>query len=323
MKRIDMEAFAKMAASLRRPHHEGYYAMYSSVLGGITTEPALMTLPLDDHMAHRGDAVFEAMKFVEGGIYNLRAHLERLQRSAHAIALALPVSLEEMESIIVETARAGGRRAGYVRLYVSRGPGGFEANPYAVCGSQIYVAITSKPDSFMEKRPEGAVLGVSSIPPKAPFYARVKSCNYLPNALMKKEAVDKGLDMVVAFDEHGFMREGSTENIGVTTADGVLVFPDPDRMLRGTTMMRVMELARTLVADGTLTDIAFRDMMLEEIGTAREMLIVGTTWDVSMARQFEGQAVGDGKPGPVYTKLRALLLDDILSNAALRTPICA
>jgi hypothetical protein len=34
-----------------------FYAMYSSVLGGIVTDPALMVLPLDDHMVHRGHAV--------------------------------------------------------------------------------------------------------------------------------------------------------------------------------------------------------------------------------------------------------------------------
>lgn len=32
-------------------------AFYSSVLGGMTTEKALMTVPIDDHMCHRGHAV--------------------------------------------------------------------------------------------------------------------------------------------------------------------------------------------------------------------------------------------------------------------------
>ncbi len=319
MNRIDLAAFAQLAPSLRKPWHDGYYAMYSSVLGGVVTEPALMTLPLDDHMAHRGDAVFEAMKFVDGGIYNLRPHIERLRRSADAIALALPVSLDDMERIIVETACIGNRREGYVRLFVSRGPGGFDANPYAVCGSQLYVAITAMPPSFMEQRPEGARAGVSSIPPKSPMYARVKSCNYLPNALMKKEAVDRGLDLVVAFDEQGFMREGSTENVGLVNEDGVLTFPDPDRMLRGTTMLRVMELAKDTTGADAPTDAVFRETTRADIERAREMLIVGTTWDVSMVCQFEGKPIGDGRPGPVYRALRERLLEDIRTNTALRT----
>ena len=46
-------------ATLRDSVHgkaANFYAMYSSVLGGIVTDPAVMVLPLDDHMVHRGHA---------------------------------------------------------------------------------------------------------------------------------------------------------------------------------------------------------------------------------------------------------------------------
>ena len=36
-----------------------YLAFYSSRLGGITTDPALMVVPMDDHLVHRGHAVFD------------------------------------------------------------------------------------------------------------------------------------------------------------------------------------------------------------------------------------------------------------------------
>ena len=38
---------------------ENYLAFYSSRLGGITTDPALMVVPMDDHLVHRGHAVFD------------------------------------------------------------------------------------------------------------------------------------------------------------------------------------------------------------------------------------------------------------------------
>jgi 4-amino-4-deoxychorismate lyase len=60
----------------------GFYAMYSSHLGGIVTDPALMVLPLDDHMVHRGHAVFDTAMIVGGKLYQLEAHLERFLRSA-------------------------------------------------------------------------------------------------------------------------------------------------------------------------------------------------------------------------------------------------
>ena len=46
-----------------------YHAMYSSVFGGIVTDPALMLVPADDHVVHRGDGVFETLKCVGGAVY--------------------------------------------------------------------------------------------------------------------------------------------------------------------------------------------------------------------------------------------------------------
>jgi 4-amino-4-deoxychorismate lyase len=321
MKHIDLEAFAALAPGLRRPHHRRYYAMYSSVWDGLVTEPALMTLPLDDHMVHRGDGVFEAMKYVDGALYNLHAHLERLRHSALALHLAFPVPAADIARIAVETARAGGERNGMLRLYVSRGPGSFDVNPYSTCGSQLYVVASAAVPSFMDLHPQGAALGISAVAPKPPAMARVKSCNYLQNMWMKKEAVDRGLDTVVACDEQGFMREGATENIGIVTRERALLFPDPQRMLLGTTMERTLELARPLVADGRLAAAEHREITRADMDEAREILVVGTTWDVSMAHQFEGRPVGDGQPGPIYRTLRQRLLDDIHHNSALRTEI--
>ena len=79
--------------ALRRTVHAktaNFYAMYSSVLGGIVTDPALMVLPLDDHMVHRGHAVFDTAALIGGMLYQLDPHLDRLLRSAAGARIALP-----------------------------------------------------------------------------------------------------------------------------------------------------------------------------------------------------------------------------------------
>lgn len=43
-----------------------FLAMYSSVFGGITTDPAAMVIPMDDHMVHRGHGVFDTAAIVDG-----------------------------------------------------------------------------------------------------------------------------------------------------------------------------------------------------------------------------------------------------------------
>jgi len=138
---------------------------------------------------------------------------------------------------------------------------------------------------------------------------------------MQKEAVDKGVDFVVAFDARGCLAEGPTENVGVVTRERVLRFPDPHAILTGTTMMRVTELAAASVASGELSAVAFGDISRGELAGAQECLIVGTTRDVVAVTTFDGSPVGTGQPGPVSRRLGALLRRDILENSDRRTEV--
>jgi branched-subunit amino acid aminotransferase/4-amino-4-deoxychorismate lyase len=320
MKRFDLAAFESWARDMRRPYHHRYLAMYSSFLGGIVTEPALMFVPVDDHMTHRGDAVFEAFKCVGGALYNLQAHLARLEHSMAEIALKPPVPTATLREWVLETVGAGGQRDCEVRLFVSRGPGSFSPNPYDCPVPQVYIVVLRGKESFMTVHPGGARGRSSQVPQKGPFFSRIKSVNYLPNVLMKKEAVDHGVDFVAAFDEHGLLTEGATENVGIVTRDRRLLFPRIETILAGTTMLRVMDLARALAAEGGVREAAFDDVPREALLQAAELLVVGTTWDVTSAVEFDGAAIGDGQPGPVGRELNRRLVDDIRHNAALRTP---
>ena len=321
MRHFEISDFPYLAERLGRRSHEEYFAMYSSIYGGIVTDPALMAVPVDDHMVHRGDGVFEAFKSVNGKIYNMRAHLDRLKSSASALELELPVTLEDIGRRVVETVRAGGRQDCLIRLYVSRGPGSFDPDPYDCPESHLYVVITRLPEPFMEKHPTGATVKTSAVPPKTPFFARVKSCNYLNNVLMKKEAVDAGVNFVVGFSSEGLLLEGATANVGIVTAKRALAFPKLEGILRGTTMTRIMVLAGRLIESGELTEAGFADISRDDILDATEMLITGTTLDLIMAREFDGRTIGSGKPGPVYERLRALLTDDMRKNSYVLTPV--
>ena len=64
--------------ALRSRQPVKYWAFYSSQLGGIVTDPALMVIPFDDHMVHRGHGIFDTAGLVDGKIYDLeigRAHV--------------------------------------------------------------------------------------------------------------------------------------------------------------------------------------------------------------------------------------------------------
>jgi branched-chain amino acid aminotransferase len=258
---------------------------------------------------------------VEGNLYNLEAHLDRIEESARGVALRIPVTRERLLEILIRTVRAGGRRDCVLRVFVSRGPGGFSANPYECSKSQLYAVVTAVPPLFMSLHPEGARLLSSSVSAKPAGLAVVKTCNYVPNVLMKKEALDHGADFAVGYDERGFLTEGAVENVGIVTVKRRLLFPKPDRILRGTTMVRAMALAQDLVNGGELTAVGTADITRPDMWNAAEILMTGTTLHVAAAIELDGRRIGDGRPGSVYRKLSALLERDMRENRTLLTPV--
>ena len=304
----------------RAPHQAGYYAMFSSLYGGIVTEPLLMQVPVDDHLVHRGDGVFETIKCVDGQIYLLHEHLARLNHSATAIGLKCPWPREVLADLTRQTVRAGGRANCLIRILLSRGPGSLGVNPYDCPTPGLYILAHELKPPFMALHPGGARAAISRIPVKPSFFATIKACNYLPNALMKKEAVDMGVDFTLAFDEQGALAEGATENAGILTAEGDLRVPKPERILAGTTMLRVLELARPLVESGLLRSVGPGAISRVDISRAREIFIFGTTPDVTSVVEFEGHPVGDGKPGPVARALTACLERDLREPSPRLTP---
>ena len=81
---------------------------------------------------------------------------------------------------------------------------------------------------------------------------------------MRKEAEDAGVDFTVSIDEQGFLAEGPTENIGIITRNREFLVPRFDRILRGTTVSRAMELAESLLDAGDLVKMGEADLTPED-----------------------------------------------------------
>jgi len=316
---LSKDEFLEALENSRGSFQSNYYAMYSSVVGGIIKEPTCMMVPVDDHIVHRGDGIFEAFNCFDGKIFNLERHLARLMNSGKLLEYNMPFTSEEMTDIIKATVSAGEHKDCTVRLYVSRGQGSFGVSPYDCVKSNFYVVVTDRKPWFMTRHPEGASVAISKFPPKSDIFAASKNCNYIVNVMMKKEAVDSGVNFVVSVSEDGFVAEGATENIGLITQDKRLLFPEIDGVLAGTTMLRVMELAKTMVASGELMGVGFANLEPKDFECAKEVMMVGTTLNVTSVYQFCGKAVNNGQIGKLVNKLNDMIIQDIYGNEKLET----
>jgi 4-amino-4-deoxychorismate lyase len=312
----DSDVLSRLKA-LRERQPVNFSAFYSSQLGGIVTDPALMVLPFDDHMVHRGHGIFDTAALVGGKLYDLEAHLDRFVASAARSRLRLPGSRDEMRDIILRTTAASGRRDGSIRYWLSSGPGSLELTPAAGAEPGFFVMVfggLSYPERWYT---DGLKVMTTTYPIKAPLYAITKATNYLPNVLMQMEAKEAGFDNGVFIDADGHVGESSNMNVAFVTADGVFAHPTFDHILAGCTSLRLLELAPTLRDQGLITGIEVRDIPVAEARAAREMLLLGSSIKVAAIVQWDDQPIGSGRPGPVAAALLRLLDEDMRSSDRL------
>lgn len=258
-----------------RPHQKSYFSFFSTYDNQTTTDPKQMVVPIDDHGFHRGDGVFEACKWIGKKIWLLDAHLARLEKSCEKIKISLPRSIADIKMKIEELVSMAGVERGLIRIFVTRGPGSFGISPYESTASQVYIITTELKDWPLEKVQKGVAIRKSDIPPKKGLFAQVKSLNYLPNVLMKKEALDTGFDFSFGVGEQNEVLESSTENLSFIKGNQI-VSPLFDSTLRGTTLIRMTEL---LPQDSGMT-WQQRNFTYEELLQADEVFLVVTTIDV-------------------------------------------
>jgi 4-amino-4-deoxychorismate lyase len=317
LKTLSASEVIERLQALRTKQPVKYVAFYSSQLGGIVTDPALMVIPFDDHMVHRGHGIFDTAGIVNGRIYDLDAHLDRFLKSAERSKLALPCPRQEMREIIIRTTAASGRRDGSIRYWLSSGPGSLDLAPAAGAEPGFFVMIFPGLVYPERWKTEGVRVMTTTYPIKPALYAITKTTNYLPNVLMQMEAKAAGVDNGVFIDAAGHVGESSNMNVAFVMADGVLRHPKFDHILSGCTAVRMLELARGLVARGVLKGVEVVDIPVAEARAATEMLLIGSSVRVAPIVAWDGQPIGDGRPGPIAKALLEVVDQDMRTGDRL------
>lgn len=312
METSDSQTYLEAMLSAPRPGADRILAFYDHRVGLICTDARLLFVPLDDHLCHRGDGLFESICCRERRVFALDAHLARMREGAAALSLTPPCPWEEIRQRILDVARAGGRDHCDLRVFLSRGPGGFGVSPAECPMAGLYIVALASRLPTEDYYRKGLSAFTSAIPPKQEYLARIKNTNYLPNVFMAVEARRKGMDVAVTFEEDGHMGEAAIANIGMVDARGRLRSPEIRRILPGTTLLAALRLAaeRMPVVEGPI----HRD----EIADARELLLFTSATLCVAVTSFDGVPVGAGedrgRPGPVALWLRDALLAHMLAT---------
>jgi len=204
--------------------------------------------PLDRGFLY-GDAVYEVWRTYGGVVFAFDEHLERLQRSAAALALTLPFDRETLVAEIRRTTAAFVEHTGhvgplYLRLQVTRG-GGVIGLDVELADRPTFVLLVQKlrlPPP--EKLRTGLVLSVARELRRNPCDSldpAWKTGNYLNNLLCLREARSRGADEVVMLNHAGRITEAAVSNLFFVRRNAIVTPPLSAGLLGGITRALVLE----------------------------------------------------------------------------------
>jgi branched-chain amino acid aminotransferase len=253
-----------------------------------------------DHGFLYGDGIYETLRSYNGKIFLLQKHLARLKQSAEAIALTLPLSLDELGDALRESITVNKLQDAYIRIQISRGPGDIGLDP-ALCPAPTTVIVT-KPfhDYPREHYENGVSLSVVQTRRNHPLALSpaIKSTNFLNNILAKIESLRAGAYEGIMLNWKGYVAEGTISNIFIARR-GVITTPGLDAgILEGVTRDLVLHLART-------SGIKTRESLIrpKDLLHADECFITNTTIEVMPVASIDGSLIGNGRPGAMTRTL--------------------
>jgi branched-chain amino acid aminotransferase len=264
------------------------------------------------HSLHYGLAAFEgirAYKRADGGsyVFRLKEHTNRLFDSCKMALLKPEFTREQINAACVDVLRANGMAEGYLRPLVFVGDGAMGV--YAPNNPVRTAVICWKWGAYLgdEALKNGIRCKISSF---ARHHINVSLAKakmtgqYTNSVLAKREAKLGGYDEAIMLDAHGYVSEGSGENLFMVKR-GVLYTPDlASSILEGITRETVITLAR----EEGLTVVETR-ITRDQLWLADEVFFTGTAAEITPVREVDNRPIGEGVVGPVTKRLQARFFD--------------
>jgi D-alanine transaminase len=260
------------------------------------------------HIEDRGyqlaDGVYEVWAVFDGKLADAEGHFARLWRSLDELRIAHPMGKAALTCVLREAVRRNKVSNGLVYLQVTRGVARRDhafPNP-AVPPSMVVTAKSVDREVAEAKAAAGA--SVISVPENRWGRCDIKSVGLLPNALAKQAARERGAVEAWFVDDLGLVTEGASSNAWIIDAEGNLRTRDTNaNILRGVTRSTLLEVIREAGLP-----INEKPFTIAEAQAAREAFITGAGTLVLPITQIDGAMVGDGRSGPVATRLRRLYI---------------
>lgn len=254
-----------------------------------------------------GDGVYEVVPVINGKLVDKEYFLERLNRSLDELSIAWPCRKEQYMEVLNELISRNNLQEGIVYSQVTRGAADRDF-PFPLDSIPSFVAFTSVMELLNNSEIE---TGISVVTTEDLRWKRrdIKSVNLLGQVLAKQDAISRNAAegwMV----EDGIVTEGVSSSAYIIKNNILITRPLSNLILPGIRRRTLLEIAK-----GAGILVNERAFTVDEAQVADEAFISSATTMALAVISIDGQTIGDGKPGPITQRLRALYQKRVLEEA--------
>jgi D-alanine transaminase len=246
-----------------------------------------------DRGIYFGDGVYEVVRSYNDRIFALEDHLQRFSNSLASIKIE-GVDIEQVRGRVQKAFEAAGISNAKIYFHITRGSETREHDWDTNLEPNFFLTVTEAQDDA-EAKING--IAVSSYPDLRWKRCDIKSLNLLPNVLARHDAAEKGCDEAILVDDSGFITEGSHSTFFAINGQTLRTAPLTVNILPSITRKFVIKAANNIELEVNETSFT-----VQQVVDSDELFIAVTTKDIIPVVKFDGEVIGDGKPGK-YTKL--------------------
>ncbi len=264
--------------------------------GQILKENQISISPFDRGF-NFSDGVYEAIRSYDGKIFAYDQHIARLDRNIAALKIA-PIDSAAFKVVIDQLLDRNNLTGKNALIYIQVSRGTFK-RMHSFPPTKIPATIFISTSEFKHNEEE-LITGVKVITVDDERWANcdIKTIALLPNVMARQQAVESGACEAI-FVKNGILLEGTHTNIFAVT-DGTLITPPlTENILPGITRELVLEIAERLQVP-----IIQKNITLAELDSLAELMLTGTTSDITPVIQLDDKTVGAGEPGRITAILQ-------------------
>lgn len=286
-------------------------------LNGQFVPRASAMIPVEDRGFVFGDGVYEVWRVVNGQLFELERHLDRLRFGLRELRIPEPsvANADELVRIASRILDDNGLTRDEATLYleVTRGvaPRTHQFPARAVSPTVFVMANRFNPPEDLRASGASAI----TLPDIRWLRCDIKTIQLLPNVFAKQAATERGA-MEALMVRDGMVTEGSHANVLGVFGGVIRTHPLSNLILPGITRAVVLEIASSLGIS-----VEEQPFTAGEIHRADELFLAGTTADIMPIVRVDDRPIADGRPGAVTMRLYEEFRARMNAACGARSPV--